>query len=325
MTDTQMTLDAAAVADAPMPAADPDIVLAELDQSLDAATSTATDGDGRQRSTLTNSPFRYPGGKFYARGLILKELPPHDAYCEPFVGGASIYFAKSTVGRSTLNDLDTAVITTLRVIRDRVEDLITLLDGVPATKEQHRYFKLEYTPTNALEAAFRWYYLNRTSYSGIMKPENCYWGYGEKYSMRVENWPRHLRTCSDKLQHAELTSYDSEVVIDSLPSGSFAFVDPPYFSADQDKFYNCCFSLEDHHRLAACLQRNASRLKFLLTYDNQPEVRKLYDWAEHIYSRSWNYTIARTDDQRTGAKLADGHRGKRDQGREVFIRNYDVD
>ena len=40
-----------------------------------------------------NSPFRYAGGKFYARKLILELLPQHDDYIEPFAGGASIFFA----------------------------------------------------------------------------------------------------------------------------------------------------------------------------------------------------------------------------------------
>ncbi|GAB4525742.1 MAG: hypothetical protein Tsb0014_05350 [Pleurocapsa sp.] len=44
-----------------------------------------------------NSPFRYPGGKFYARKLILEYIPPHSNYIEPFAGGGSIFFAKNKV------------------------------------------------------------------------------------------------------------------------------------------------------------------------------------------------------------------------------------
>ena len=276
------------------------------------------------RSNRSNSPFRYPGGKFYARRLILSEIPPHKVYCEPFAGGASIFFAKEPARFSILNDLDLEVINVLRQIRDRVEDLIDLLAGIPATKENHAYFKDEYQPVDGLTRAFRWFYLNRTSYSGIMRAENCYWGYGRKYSMKPENWPPHLRTVSDRLQGAELTALDFESVIDSLPEGSFAFVDPPYYDADQMKFYNCTFSLEDHHRLADCLQRNSDRVLFLLTYDDHPEVHDLYSWAESIGHREWNYTINRTDDQRKGVKLKDGFRGSRGKGQELFIRNYSV-
>ena len=154
-----------------------------------------------------------------------------------------MFFAKETAAASTLNDLDANVVNTLTHIRDDVEALIELLDGIPATKALHAYYKDEYVPTSALERAFRWFYLNRTSYSGIMRTENCYWGFGEKYSMRPENWPPHLRTVSDKLQGVTITQEDFEGVIDAVPDGYFLFIDPPYFSADQQKFYNCTFGL----------------------------------------------------------------------------------
>ena len=276
------------------------------------------------RSNRSNSPFRYPGGKFYARRLILDEIPVHSVYCEPFAGGASVFFAKEPARVSMLNDRDEDVINTLRQIRDRVEDLIASLAGIPATKAKHTFYKNRYEPTDGLTRAFRWFYLNRTSYSGIMRPENCYWGYGRKYSMCPENWPPHLRTVSDRLQGVELTALDFEDIIDALPTGCFAFVDPPYYNADQQKFYNCTFAENDHDRLAACLKRNSGRIRFLLTYDDNPRVRQKYGWVSEVNSRAWNYTINRTDDQRNGVKLKDGFRGERDKGKELFLRNYDV-
>lgn len=276
------------------------------------------------RSNRSNSPFRYAGGKFYARRLILDEVPEHSFYSEPFAGGASVFFAKPKCHHNILNDLDEDVINTFLVIRDNVEDLINGLHGIPATKENHHWFKNHFRPKTNIERAKRWFYLNRTSYSGIMKPENCYWGYGEKYSMRPENWPPHLRTVSDKLQGVLLEAKDFEESIDNMPDGSFLFVDPPYYNADQQKFYNCHFLIEDHERLAACLHRNSNRLKFLLTYDDHEDVRDLYHWGRYISERTWNYTINRTDNQREGLKLKDGFKSSRGKGREVFIRNYDV-
>ena len=253
--------------------------------------------------------------------MILNEIPAHNSYSEPFAGGASVFFAKTKAEHNQLNDLDNDVINTLLHIRDRVEELIGLLDGIPVNKETHSYYKNKYQPQDDLTKSFRWYYLNRTSYSGIMRPENCYWGYGSKYSMKPDNWPPHLRTVSDKLQGVELTSLDYEPVIDNLPANSFVFVDPPYYAANP-KIYNCVFTVEDHIRLSECLKRNTDRLLFLLTYDDHPEVRSLYDWVETINRRQWNYTINRTDDQRNKAKLEDGFQGVRAKGRQLFIRNY---
>lgn len=269
-----------------------------------------------------NSPFRYAGGKFYARNLILEHIPQHSYYVEPFAGGASIFFAKQKVEDNWLNDIDEALVNTYLVIRDKPEELIEFLAGEQATKERHAYYKNDFKPENRLEEAARWFYLNRTSYSGIMKPQNCFWGYGDKYSMRPENWPRNIRRTSEKLQGVKITSCDFEAVIKAAPDGAFLFIDPPYFNADQDKFYTHSFSKDDHYRLCCILKEHTGRFKFLLTYDNSPEVRKLYDWATEMHDKEWNYTINRTDDQKNGQKKENNFRGERYKGKEIFIVNY---
>lgn len=276
----------------------------------------------KQKSNKSNSPFRYPGGKFYARKLILDCIPKHNKYCEPFVGGGSIFFAKPAEKVNILNDKDLELINCYMQIKNRVERLIALLDGIPATKKLHHYYKNDFKPRNKLERALRWYYLNRTSYSGIMKPQNCYWGYGDKYSMRPENWPPHLRTVSERLQKVEIVSMDFEKLIKALPSNFFLFVDPPYFNADQDKFYNCVFKKEDHFRLNHILKKRKDDLKFLITYDNSPEITEMYSWCKAHLDKEWNYTINRTDDQKNGRKLKDGYQRNRYKGKEVFITNY---
>jgi DNA adenine methylase len=271
-----------------------------------------------------NSPFRYPGGKFYARKLILTHLPKHVFYAEPFAGGASIFFAKDKVVESWLNDLDPDLINCLETIRDYPEELISALAGIEASKEKHHYFKNEFVIENNLDRAKRWYYLNRTSYSGIMNMKNCYWGYGDKYSMRPENWPRNIRRTSAKLQDVKLTNGDFETVIENAPDGSFLFIDPPYFNRDQDKFYEPPFPKDNHIRLCSLLEKHKSRINFLITYDNDEIIRDMYSWAEEIHDKEWNYMIYRTDDQskEQNGESKDFYQ-KRYKGKEIFILNYD--
>ena len=286
-----------------------------------------------------NSPFRYAGGKFYARKLILEHIIDHDYYIEPFCGGASIFFAKDKVVNNWLNDIDDELINTLCVIRDQPNELIDLLkrrnsrisripaklvsnvkvgDPMPALKELHTFFNNEYVPQSDLEKALRWYYLNRTSYSGIMNRQNMYWGYGDKYSMQPKNWGNNILRTSQKLQGVRLTCWDFETVINQVPNGSLLFVDPPYFNADQDKFYQYFFSRDDHYRLLECLKNNRNRLNIFITYDNVQDVRNLYSWAREMYDKEWNYCIQRTDDQ----KEKTDKKGKRYKGKELFILNY---
>lgn len=288
-----------------------------------------------------NSPFRYAGGKFYARKLILEHVPEHTTYIEPFCGGGSIFFAKPRVQNNTLNDIDHELINVLRHIRDYPNELIEFLkkrepavsripehlvdnvnlgDPIPARKDLHSFFKNNYDPQNDLERAGRWFYLNRTSYSGIMNTKNMYWGYGDKYSMQPKNWPRNILRTNLKLQGVILTSLDFEEIIDNAPDESLLFVDPPYFNADQDKFYQFSFTNEDHLRLANCLERNNERLFIFLTYDNSEEVRNLYYWMAEIHDKEWNYCIQRTDDQKNKTI----RKGERYKGKEIFILNYET-
>lgn len=286
-----------------------------------------------------NSPFRYAGGKFYARKLILEHIPAHNFYIEPFCGGASIFFAKNKVENNLLNDIDDQLINTLTIIKERPNELIEFLkkresnisripenlienvrigDPLPALKTLHTFLKNEYIPNNNLEQAFRWYYLNRTSYSGIMNHQNMYWGYGDKYSMQPKNWGANILRASEKLNGVTLTCLDFETIINQSPDGALLFIDPPYFNADQDKFYEHFFSREDHYRLSACLYENRNRLNLFITYDNVEEIKDLYAWAGEMYDKEWNYCIQRTDDQKKGT----ARKGKRYKGKELFILNY---
>ncbi len=277
----------------------------------------------KSKSGELKSPFRYPGGKFYARSLILEHVPEHDCYVEPMCGGASIFFAKEKAKISILNDADPELVNCLIHIRDYPKKIADFLEGIPASKEKHHFFKNEFKPKNGLERAARWFYLNRTSYSGIMNMKNCFWGYGDKYSMRPENWRRHLLATSVKLQGVFIFNKDFQEIVESAPLGAFIFLDPPYFNRDQDKFYAFSFSKEDHRRLMEVLKKRAKEVKFLLTYDDHPEIREMYSWADSLLAKEWNYMIYRTDDQtKEGNGKDKKHNGKRYKGQELFVLNY---
>lgn len=100
----------------------------------------------------------------------------------------------------------------------------------------------------------------------------------------------------------------------------FCSLIPPYFNADQDKFYTHSFDKESHYRLERVLRAHRHRFQFLLTYDNSPEIREMYHWSAQILDKTWNYTINRTDDQTKKSQ----EKGKRSMGREIFITNYDA-
>lgn len=259
-------------------------------------------------------PFRYPGGKFYALNILRPfwENIEHDEYREPFAGGASVFFNKPKAQFNWLNDIDCELMTAYRVMQDpnSRQRLVDELSLETATKERWREI-YEMVPQNEFEIAKKYYYLNRTSFSG--KLASPAWGYRPKRSLPPERWKERILPCGAFLEGVKLTNIDFEEVILEKPRGraTLLYVDPPYYGPPKNKHYRHGFDVEDHVRLAETLKKAPH--KFFLTYDDMPEVRELYEWA-NIYETQFIY---RVDNSAVRA-------GKRKLGFELIICNYEL-
>lgn len=267
------------------------------------------EGFTRQKGGI-QSPFRYPGGKYYALKYIIPLLNcvPHDEYREPFVGGGSIFFGKPKGEINWINDLEPDLVETYLAIADnaRCKILSNRVSVEKATPENHANIK-KYNPQDRDDVAFRTFFLNRTSYSGILNKPS--WGYKSGNSSPPENWPRLLVGANKKLENTKITCLDFEEVINATSSNTvLLYLDPPYYHADQKRAYTKPFELFDHERLKECL-RNTNHY-FCLSYDDCPEIREQYKWA-NIYERSWFYNTANSS-------------GPRIIGNELLITNYEA-
>ncbi|MBL1279778.1 MAG: DNA adenine methylase [Fluviicola sp.] len=258
------------------------------------------------------SPFRYPGGKFYALKHIIPFLDSveHDEYREPFLGGGSVYLAKAKTKYNWINDLEEEIINVYQHIANSeiINEFAEMYDNEIASKIRHKEV-INSKPNTAIDRAFRTYYLNRTSYSGIIhKPA---WGYKEGKSSPPKNWKNFLVGSSKKLDNIKITSVDFEKVIRAKKKGKkvLIYLDPPYFKADQKRAYTKSFETDDHLRLAKVLK--STEHYFCLSYDDCEEVRKLYSWA-NIYERNWLYNTANISGK------------SRNTGNELIITNFKV-
>lgn len=259
-------------------------------------------------------PFRYPGGKFYALKLIAPywEHCLHDEYREPFVGGGSVFFTKPKSKYNILNDVDAELITTYRVMQDnrKREELVMMLSSEVASKERWKEV-FNFIPTNDLEIAYKYYYLNRTSFSG--KLSSPAWGYREKRSLPPKRWKERIIPCGEKLEDVDIENNDFEEIINRPATGKnvLMFIDPPYYKPPKNKHYRYGFTENDHLRLADCL-RNTPH-KFILTYENTPEVIQLYSWAI-INGMQFSYRVDNSAD----------NKGVRRKGAELIITNFNI-
>jgi DNA adenine methylase len=234
--------------------------------------------------------FRYPGGKHYALNILRPfwEAVPHTEYREPFAGGGSVFFNKPKVESNWLNDLDSELITTYRVISNESQrkELVELVADEVASPERWNEVRA-LVPDSELLIAFKYFYLNRTSFSG--KLVSAAWGYRDKRSLPPHRWQERINPCGQRLSDVNLTSLDfEEVIAKTSRRSTLLYVDPPYYLPPKHKHYRHGFDESDHDRLSHALQITPH--KFFLTYDDAEEIRNRYKWA-NIYPVKFFYRV----------------------------------
>ncbi len=255
--------------------------------------------------------FRYPGGKHYAIDILRPfwEAVLHEEYREPFAGGGSIFFNKPPAKSSWLNDIDKELVTTYATIADPEKrgKLSAKLTREVASPARWREV-LDSRPQSELGIAFKYFYLNRTSFSGkLVSPA---WGYRPKRSLPPDRWHERIEECGVKLAGVKFTSLDfSEVIKAPSKNRVLLYVDPPYFLPPKRKHYRHGLDLADHERLSDCLRKTSH--SFFLTYDDAPAIRELYKWA-YIYPVNFIYRVENSATQD----------GVRRSGFELVITNF---
>ena len=253
-------------------------------------------------------PIRYPGSKFRASKLILPHLETsHTEYREPFLGSGAIFFTKRISKFNWLNDIDNDLVKTFQVISEpeKRNILIERVKDFFPSKENFDELKAK-KYIDEIDIAYRYFVINRTAYSGIMKLPN--WGFHPIKSVQPDKWPLRIEQAGKKLQGSKITKLDfTDVILKSSKNEVLLFVDPPYFLADQKRAYLHSFLHDDHLRLHNAL-KNTSH-KFCLTYDNCIDVKQMYSWA-NIHEYNWMY------------HTANSNATTRKMGRELIITNY---
>ena len=223
------------------------------------------------------SLLRYPGGKFYALKKILNFVNDveHHEYREPFFGGGTVYFNKNVSQNNWINDKYSDLIFFLKFIskQSNRKKLYLILEKLETpNKEKHKEVK-EKIPKDDLSRAFKFYYLNRTSFSGKMV--NPSWGYRPVRSVHPSRWHEKIEIAASKLKNIKITNYDFEKIINQDNNiSTLMYVDPPYFLANQKNHYIESFNDKDHHRLNKVLKD--TKHKFILSYDDCDEIRYMY-------------------------------------------------
>ncbi len=108
-------------------------------------------------------PIARVGGKYYIVKEILKRIPGHITYCEPFLGAEHVFFAKSPSKVEILNDLDGDLITFFRCIKYHPDELVRQIQYLLYSRKLFK--ELDKMPLETdIQRAIKFYFKIRVSF-----------------------------------------------------------------------------------------------------------------------------------------------------------------
>lgn len=210
-------------------------------------------------------------------------------YVEPYVGGGGVAFSLlflEYVQTLHLNDISRPIYAFWTAVLDHTEDLCRLIKDTPVDVDQwHRQRSVldNAQSVTLLELGFSTLFLNRTNRSGIIhggviggKEQTGKWKLDARYSK--DDLVRRIEKIARYRGRIHLYSMDAaqfiKAVLPDIPLRSLVYLDPPYFVKGEG-LYEHHYSGKDHEEIARLVQE-AVKQPWLVSYDNHPEIRALY-------------------------------------------------
>lgn len=238
------------------------------------------------------APFvKWAGGKRQLLNIIKEKLPKkYKGYYEPFVGGGAVLFELQPE-LAVINDINTALVNTYRMIKDECENFISavhLLDESMWDDGKAYYLSLREQYNRKIEGgeydiwtAALFVFLNKHCFNGLYRVNrngqfNVPYNNSRRASIDAEN----IRAVSEYLKEIWILNGDFEDACKGASAGDFVFLDSPYAPLKADSFEAYTkegFSVEEHKRLAKLFDELTKRGCFCMLTNHDTEfVRGLY-------------------------------------------------
>lgn len=262
-------------------------------------------------------------------------------YAEPFVGGGAVLFdilSKYELDEIYISDINAELINMYLIVRDQVEDLITILTGYHSEylaldgegRKQYYYSKRDEfnklittgeSRSGATSAAL-FIFLNRTCFNGLYRAnKNGLFNVpmGDQANPLICN-EENIRAVSEALAKVQIVCSDYSASKTFIDKHTLVYLDPPYrplkgrdsfISYTETEFDDSC-----QRALAGFIEEMDAKGAYIILSNSDPKnVDPEDDFFEDLYA---DYDIQRIDAKRKINRNAD-HRG---YITELLIKNY---
>jgi len=195
----------------------------------------------KKEKIFLRTPITYYGGKQQLCTTILSLIPEHTLYCEPFCGGAAVFFGKQKSKVEVLNDTNKELINFYKVVQNEFVSLEKEVRITLHSRSMHAdAYAIYQNPHlfNEVKRAWALWVLANQSHTSVL---NNSWGYeriDNKLSLKTQNKKQAFtEELAIRLQNVQIESADACYVIQSRDyEEAFHYVDPPYVGSCQGHY-----------------------------------------------------------------------------------------
>lgn len=215
---------------------------------------------------------KFYGGKWRLAPWIISYFPKHTHYIEPCFGGGNILLRKEKSELETVNDINGRLVNFFKQLRDRPNELISLVDLTPWAQQEYELSKVE--SSDPLEDARRFFIMSWMSVNGAPLPTGFRVAKkrGSRWTIPPGDIVNHaLAEVSDRLRHVQVMCMDAIDFIEKFNGDSegLIYFDPPYpKNVRTGSFYGNFEMFEDLHKPAAVLLRESETFVVVSGYNN---------------------------------------------------------
>jgi len=240
--------------------------------------------------------FSYMGGKFYLLDKLLKLIPSHETYIEPFGGSAKLLLNKPPSKVEIYNDADIRLANLFYVVSNEAtfnefyEKVNRLVYSRVLLKEL--YSNIEVEKLGDVNKAICFYYYLMTNFAS--QPLRYSFGYSftRNEAFRFVNSVKKLPVVHERLKNILTFNESYDIILEKYVNdvSVFVYLDPPYYGAEH--YYKIPFTRGDHERMLNLLKQ--AKFKWLLSgYDNNlynKELRDFYRMEISSFKPSYGIT-----------------------------------
>ncbi|AYK08882.1 DNA adenine methylase [Brevibacillus laterosporus] len=236
---------------------------------------------------MARSTLIWFGGKGKSAPQIIKYMPEHRVYAEPFGGAGNVLLQKYPSTHEIYNDIDGQLVNFLLIAREYPDKLQEACESLPYSRELYEKWLHQDQPEDSFEKAVRFFYLNRCGIVNGNGPGSYKTGWRHSISSGQSPANGYQTACqlfkqySERMKGVMIENTDYKTIIEKYDTpGTLFYIDPPYIG--REKYYAGGFKEEDHRELAYILQNIEG--KVIVSYYDDPLLLEIYpNWRRETF------------------------------------------